>query len=78
MLRQSQTLAWETQHRNELERQLFTLEAGTHEHPESAPEPEQQAMQQVVATSIAQQEKDAQPVMHHFALKPVKAAKSAM
>jgi lysophospholipase L1-like esterase len=77
MLRQSQTLAWETEHRNELERQLFTVEAGTHEHPEAAPEPEQQAMQQAVATSIVQQEKDAQPVMHHFALKPIKAATSA-
>ncbi len=29
MLRQSQTLAWETEHRNELERRLFTLAAGT-------------------------------------------------
>jgi lysophospholipase L1-like esterase len=72
MLRQSQTLAWETEHRNELERQLFTAEVGTHEHPEAAPEPQQQAMQQAVATSIAQQQKDAQPTMHHFALKPVK------
>ena len=27
MLRQSQTLAWETDHRNELERQLFTLKS---------------------------------------------------
>jgi lysophospholipase L1-like esterase len=31
MLRQSQTVAWETEHRNELERQLFTLLAGTKE-----------------------------------------------
>jgi len=76
MLRQSQTLAWETEHRNELERQLFTLEAGTHEKPEAAPEAEQQAMRQAVASSIAQQQKDAQPVTHHFALKPVKSATS--
>jgi lysophospholipase L1-like esterase len=74
MLRQSQTLAWETDHRNELERQLFTLVAGTHEHPEAAPMPEQQAMQQAVASSIEQQQKDAQPTTHHFALKPVKSA----
>jgi hypothetical protein len=78
MLRQSQTLAWETDHRNALERQLFTVEAGTHEHPESAPEPEQQAMQQAVATSIAQQQKDALPVTHHFALKPVTSPVSMM
>jgi lysophospholipase L1-like esterase len=78
MLRQSQTLAWETEHRNELERQLFTLQAGTHEDPEAAPEPEQQAMQQAVATSSAQQQKDAQPMTHHFALKPVKSATSTM
>jgi lysophospholipase L1-like esterase len=78
MLRQSQTLAWETEHRNALERQLFTLEAGTHEHPESAPEPEQQAMRQAIASSIAQQRKDAQPVMHHFALKPVKSVATTM
>jgi lysophospholipase L1-like esterase len=78
MLRQSQTLAWETDHRNALERQLFTVEAGTHEHPESAPEPEQQAMHQAVATSIAQQQKDAQPVTHRFVLKPVKPATSTM
>jgi hypothetical protein len=74
MLRQSQTLAWETEHRNALERQLFTLESGTREIPEAAPEPQQQAMRQAIASSIAQQQKDAQPVMHHFALKPVKAA----
>ena len=72
MLRQSQTLAWETEHRNELERQLFTVQAGTHEHPEAAPEAQQQAMQQAVATSIAQQQKDAQPTTHHFTLKAVK------
>jgi lysophospholipase L1-like esterase len=72
MLRQSQTLAWETEHRNELERQLFTVQAGTHEHPEAAPEPQQQAMQQAVATSIAQQQKDAEPTTHHFTLKAVK------
>lgn len=78
MLRQSQTLAWETEHRNQLERDLFTLVAGTHEHPEAAPEPEQQAMQQAVASSIAQQQKDALPTPHHFALKPVKSEKSAM
>jgi hypothetical protein len=78
MLRQSQTLAWETERRNELERQLFTAEAGTHEHPEAAPEPQQQAMQQAVATSIAQQQKDARPTTHHFALKPVKSAAPAM
>jgi lysophospholipase L1-like esterase len=76
MLQQSQTVAWETEHRNELERQLFTTEAGTHEHPESAPEPEQQAMQQAVATSITQQQKDAQPRTHHFALNPVTSAAS--
>jgi hypothetical protein len=73
-LRQSQTLAWETEHRNELERRLFTLVAGTQLQPTAAPEPEQQAMRQAVAASIAQQQKDAQPVMHHFALKPVKSA----
>ncbi len=78
MLRQSQTLAWETDHRNELERQFFTTIAGTHEDPEAAPEPEQQAMQQAIASSIAQQQKDAQPVKHHFALKPVTSAATAM
>jgi hypothetical protein len=78
MLRQSQTLAWETEHRNQLERDLFTLVAGTHEHPEAAPQPEQQAMQQVVVASIAQQQKDAQPTPHHFALKLVKSAAAAM
>jgi lysophospholipase L1-like esterase len=78
MLRQSQTLAWETEHRNQLERDLFTLVAGTHEHPEAAPQPEQQAMQQAVAASIAQQQKDAQPMPHHFALKLVKSAAAAM
>jgi hypothetical protein len=78
MLRQSQTLAWETEHRNELERQFFTTIAGTQQHPEAAPEPEQQAMQQAIASSIAQQQKDAQPVRHHFALKPVKSAATAM
>jgi lysophospholipase L1-like esterase len=78
MLRQSQTLAWETEHRNELERQLFTLEAGTHEKPEAAPEAEQQAMQQAIATSIAQQQKDAQPVTHRFALKRVQSPVSSM
>jgi lysophospholipase L1-like esterase len=78
MLRQSQTLAWETEHRNQLERQFFTTVAGTHEHPEAAPEPEQQAMQQAIASSIAQQQKDAQPVKHHFALKPVTSAATAM
>jgi lysophospholipase L1-like esterase len=72
MLRQSQTLAWETEHRNELERQLFTLMAGTREQPESAPLTEQQAMRQAIATSVAQQQKDAQPATHYFALKPVK------
>jgi lysophospholipase L1-like esterase len=74
MLRQSQTVAWETEHRNELERRLFTLLAGTKEQPEAAPEPEQQAMRQAVAASIAQQQKDAQPVTHRFALKSVKPA----
>ena len=78
MLRQSQTLAWETDHRNELERQLFALKAGTRDDPEAAPEPEQQAMLQAIASSIAQQQKDAQPVTHHFALKPVKSAASMM
>ncbi|MGA9718945.1 MAG: SGNH/GDSL hydrolase family protein [Acidobacteriaceae bacterium] len=74
MLRQSQTLAWETEHRNELERRLFELAAGTQTQPEAAPEPEQQAMQQAVNSSIAQQQKDAQPATHRFALKPVKSA----
>jgi lysophospholipase L1-like esterase len=71
MLRQSQTLAWETEHRNALERQLFTLIAGTEEHLEAAPVSQQQAMQQAVASSITQQQKDAQPATHHFALRPV-------
>jgi lysophospholipase L1-like esterase len=74
MLRQSQTLAWETGHRNELERQLFTLKAGTDRDPEAAPAPEQDAMEKAIASSIAQQQKDAQPVTHHFLLKPVKSA----
>jgi lysophospholipase L1-like esterase len=78
MLRQSQTLAWETEHRNQLERDLFTVVAGTHEHPEAAPQPEQQAMEQAVTASIAQQQKDAQPTPHHFALKPIKSAAAAM
>jgi hypothetical protein len=78
MLRQSQTLAWETEHRNQLERDLFTLVAGTQQHPEAAPEPEQQAMQQALASSIAQQQKDAQPLTHHFTLKPVNSATPAM
>ena len=78
MLRQAQALAWETEHRNELERQLFTTIAGTSKHLEAAPEPEQQAMQQAVATSIAQQQKDAQPVRHRFVLKPVKSIASTM
>jgi hypothetical protein len=72
MLRQSQTLAWETEHRNELERRLFELAAGTLFQPAAAPAPEQQAMQQAVTSSIAQQQKDAQPTTHRFALKPVK------
>jgi hypothetical protein len=78
MLRQSQTLAWETEHRNQLERDLFTMVAGTQQHPEAAPELQQQAMQQAVASSIAQQQKDAQPTTHHFALKPAKSAAPAM
>jgi lysophospholipase L1-like esterase len=78
MLRQSQTLAWETEHRNGLERLLFTIIAGTFQHPEAAPGSEQQTMQQAVATSIAQQQKDAQPVTHRFALKPVKSVVSTM
>ncbi|MFL6429125.1 MAG: SGNH/GDSL hydrolase family protein [Acidobacteriaceae bacterium] len=73
MLRQSQTLAWETEHRNQLERNLFTLVAGTEKHPDAAPQPEQQAMQQAVASSIAQQQKDAQPVTHRFMLKSAEA-----
>ncbi|HEX6495731.1 MAG TPA: SGNH/GDSL hydrolase family protein [Acidobacteriaceae bacterium] len=73
MLRQSQTLAWETEHRNQLERNLFTLVAGTEREPEAAPQPEQQAMQQAVASSIAQQQKGAQPVTHHFTLKSAEA-----
>lgn len=77
MLRQSQTLAWETEHRNQLERQLFTLVAGTHEHPEAAPPVEQQAMQQAVAASIAQQQKDAQPMTHRFTLKPIRSEAAA-
>lgn len=72
MLRQSQTLAWETEHRNELERRLFTLIAGTQQHSEAAPPAEQQALQQAVAASVAQQQKDAQPVTHHYAVAPVK------
>jgi lysophospholipase L1-like esterase len=78
MLRQSQTLAWETEHRDELERQLFTVQAGTFEHPEAAPPAQQQAMQQAVDSSIAQQQKDAQPVTHRFALSPVKSAVATM
>jgi hypothetical protein len=78
MLRQSQTLAWETEHRNQLERDLFTMVAGTQQHPEAAPEPQQQAMQQAVVASIAQQQKDAQPATHHFALKPARSAAPAM
>jgi lysophospholipase L1-like esterase len=78
MLRQSQTLAWETEHRNQLERDLFTMVAGTQQHPEAAPEPQQQAMQQAVVSSIAQQQKDAQPTTHHFALKPASSAAPAM
>jgi lysophospholipase L1-like esterase len=70
MLRQSQTLAWDTDHRNNLERQLYRLAVGTSQHLDSAPAPEQQALQQAVATSIAQQQKDAQPVAHRFTLKP--------
>ncbi len=72
MLRQSQTLAWETDHRNELERRLFTQVAGTDRDPQAAPQPEQQAMRDAVAASIAQQQKDAQPATHRFALKPLK------
>jgi lysophospholipase L1-like esterase len=72
MLRQSQTLAWETEHRNNLERQLFTLQAGTDRDPAAAPEPEQQALEKAIEASISQQQKDAQPVAHRFALKPVK------
>ena len=78
MLRQSQTLAWETEHRNQLERDLFTMVGGTQQHPEAAPEPQQQAMQQAVVSSIAQQQKDAQPATHHFALKPARSAAPAM
>jgi hypothetical protein len=70
MLRQSQTLAWDTDHRNNLERQLYRLAVGTSQHLDSAPAPEQQALQQAVAASIAQQQKDAQPVAHRFTLKP--------
>ncbi len=72
MLRQSQTLAWETEHRNELERRLFTLAAGSQQNPAAAPEPEQQAMQQAVASSIVQQQKDALPTTHHYMLTPAK------
>jgi lysophospholipase L1-like esterase len=78
MLRHSQTLAWETEHLNELEQQLFTMTAGTQKNPEAAPMAEQEAMQQAVASSIAQQQKDAQPATHHFALKPVKTAAMTM
>jgi hypothetical protein len=35
-------------------------------------------MQQAIASSVAQQRKDAQPVMHHFALKPVKSVAMTM
>ena len=72
MLRQSQTLAWETDHKNDLERQLYRLAVGTSQHLESAPSAEQQALQQAIATSIAQQQKDAQPAPHHFALAPAR------
>jgi lysophospholipase L1-like esterase len=78
MLRQSQTLAWETEHRNELERRLFTLIAGTEQHHEAAPPAEQQALEQAVATSSVQQQKDAQPVTHRFALVPNKAGNPTM
>lgn len=71
MLRQSQTLAWETDHRNNLERLLYRLSVGTSQRLDSAPATEQQALQQAVATSIAQQQKDAQPVAHRFTLKAV-------
>ncbi|MCU1312394.1 MAG: lipolytic enzyme family, partial [Acidobacteriaceae bacterium] len=72
MLRQSQTLAWETEHRNNLERQLYRVAVGTSQHLESAPPAEQQALQQAVATSIAQQQKDAQPVARRFVLTPAR------
>jgi lysophospholipase L1-like esterase len=72
MLRQSQTLAWETDHRNNLERQLYRVAVGTSQHLESAPPAEQQALQQAVATSIAQQQKDAQPVARRFVLTPAR------
>jgi lysophospholipase L1-like esterase len=68
MLRQSQTLAWDTDYRNNLERQLYRLAVGTSQHLDSAPAPEQQALQQAVASSITQQQKDAQPVAHRFTL----------
>ena len=72
MLRQSQTLAWETEHRNDLERRLFTLTTGTARNPEVAPTAEQTALRQAIDTSIAQQQKDAQPVAHRFMLQFVK------
>lgn len=68
MLHQSQTLAWETDHRNNLERQLARLTIGTSQDAKPAPSAEQQAMQQALASSIAQQQKDAQPVAHRFTL----------
>ena len=77
MLRQSQTLAWETEHRNELERQLFRLKAGTDRDPTAAPQPEQRAMEKAITTSVERQQKDAQPVTHRFALKPLKSAAPA-
>lgn len=72
MLRQSQTLAWETEHRNELERRLFTLQQGKPLEPAPSDNAERQAMKQAITSSIAQQQKDAQPVAHTFTLKWMK------
>lgn len=72
MLGQAQRLAWDTDHRNNLERQLYRLAVGTSQHLETAPAAKVDAIQKAVATSIAQQRKDAQPVPHHFALTPEK------
>ncbi len=72
MLDQAQRLAWETDHRNNLERQLYRLAVGTSQHLETAPAPKVDAIRQAVAASVAQQHKDAQPIAHHFALAPIK------
>ena len=57
MLRQSQTLAWETEHRNELERRLFMLQEGNKLEAAPTGDAAQQAMQSAVTSSTAQQQK---------------------